>query len=96
MMPFWEGQSVGIIPPGEDAKGKPHKNRLYSIASSRYGDVFDGRTVSLCVRRATFWDDALGAEDPSKKGVCSNYLCDAAPGTDVKMTGPSGKVPRGA
>jgi len=36
-MPFWEGQSVGIIPPGVDAKGKPHKNRLYSIASSRYG-----------------------------------------------------------
>merc|ERR1711990_930095 len=30
--------------------------------------------------------------DPAKKGVCSNYLCDAAPGADVKMTGPSGKV----
>jgi len=24
--------------------------------------------------------------------VCSNYLCDATPGTEVKMTGPSGKV----
>ena len=26
------------------------------------------------------------------QGVCSNYLCDATPGTEVKMTGPSGKV----
>ena len=24
--------------------------------------------------------------------MCSNYLCDATPGTEVKMTGPSGKV----
>jgi len=92
MMPFWEGQSVGVIPPGVDAKGKPNKNRLYSIASSRYGDALNGKSVSLCVRRATFWDEAMGAEDPAKKGVCSNYLCDATPGTDVKMTGPSGKV----
>ena len=34
----------------------------------------------------------LYAEDPAKKGVCSNYLCDATPGTECKMTGPSGKV----
>jgi len=50
-MPFWEGQSVGIIPPGVDAKGKPHKNRLYSIASSRYvcmyGGGVGGRTPSM-------------------------------------------------
>lgn len=26
------------------------------------------------------------------QGVCSNYLCDAQPGDEVKMTGPSGKV----
>jgi ferredoxin--NADP+ reductase len=44
------------------------------------------------VRRATYWCPELGAEDPAKKGVCSNYLCDAQPGDDVKMTGPSGKV----
>merc|ERR1711966_638474 len=25
------------------------------------------------------------------KGVCSNFLCDAKPGDDVKLTGPSGK-----
>ena len=26
---YVEGQSIGIIPDGEDAKGKPHKLRLY-------------------------------------------------------------------
>lgn len=51
-----------------------------------------GNTASLCVRRATYWDPELGKEDPAKKGVCSNYLCDATPGLEVKLTGPSGKV----
>mmetsp|Transcript_27540 Transcript_27540/g.110335 ORF Transcript_27540/g.110335 Transcript_27540/m.110335 type:complete len:231 (-) Transcript_27540:626-1318(-) len=64
----------------------------YSIASTRYGDDMTGQTASLCVRRATYWDPELGREDPAKKGVCSNYLCDADPGLEVKLTGPSGKV----
>lgn len=35
-MPFWEGQSYGVIPPGTNPKnGKPHNVRLYSIASTR-------------------------------------------------------------
>ena len=91
---YWEGQSLGIIPPGENPNkpGKPHSVRLYSIASTRYGDDLDGNSVSLCVRRAVYWDKELGREDPAKKGVCSNYLCDATPGTEVKLTGPTGKV----
>merc|ERR1711869_195358 len=28
----------------------------------------------------------------AKKGVCSNFLCDATPGTELMLTGPSGKV----
>lgn len=92
-MPYWEGQSYGVIPPGTNPKnGKPNSVRLYSIASSRYGDDMTGLTTSLCVRRATYWDPEMGAEDPAKKGVCSNYLCDAKPGEEVKLTGPSGKV----
>ena len=95
-MPYWEGQSFGVIPPGMkvNSKGKevPHGVRLYSIASSRYGDNFDGKTATLCVRRATYWDADLGREDPEKKGICSNFLCDAKPGTVVQMTGPTGKV----
>lgn len=61
--------------------------RLYSIASSRYGDSFDGNTTTLCVRRATYTDPETGKDDPAKKGICSNFLCDAAPGTEVLMTG---------
>merc|ERR1711968_324543 len=92
-MPYWEGQSYGVIPPGTNPKnGKPHTVRLYSIASSRYGDDMTGITGSLCVRRATYWDPEMGKDDPAKKGVCSNFLCDTKPGANVKMTGPSGKV----
>lgn len=95
-IPFHEGQSYGVVPPGikVNSKGKemPHGVRLYSIASTRYGDNFDGQTASLCVRRATFWDNEKNAEDPAKKGLCSNFLCDAKPGDEVTMTGPTGKV----
>lgn len=72
-----------------NSKGKevPHGVRLYSIASSRYGDSFDGKTTTLCVRRATYTDPETGKEDPAKKGICSNFLCDAKPGTEVMMTG---------
>jgi len=48
--------------------------RLYSIASTRYGDDAKGSSVSLCVRRALYWDADTGAHDPAKKGVCSNFL----------------------
>jgi len=92
-MPYIEGQSYGVIPPGTNPKnGKPNKVRLYSIASSRYGDDMTGTTTTLCVRRATYWCPEMGKEDPAKKGVCSNYLCDAKAGDVVKLTGPSGKV----
>jgi ferredoxin--NADP+ reductase len=91
--PYWEGQSWGVIPPGVREKdGKPHSVRLYSIASSRYGDDMTGNTGSLCVRRATYWCPELKADDPAKKGICSNFLCDTQPGDDVQMTGPAGKV----
>lgn len=84
---YVEGQSIGIIPEGEDAKGKPHKLRLYSIASTRHGDNMAGNTVSLCVRQLEYKNDA-GEEI---KGVCSTYLCDIEPGSKVKITGPVGK-----
>jgi ferredoxin--NADP+ reductase len=92
-MPYYEGQSYGVIPPGTNPKnGKPNGVRLYSIASSRYGDDMTGNTASLVVKRATYWCPELQAEDPAKKGICSNYLCDAKPGDKVMLTGPSGKV----
>ncbi len=83
---YVEGQSIGIIPAGEDANGKPHKIRLYSIASTRHGDDFAGNTVSLCVRQLQYEKDGQTID-----GVCSTYLCDIAPGEKVKITGPVGK-----
>merc|ERR1719453_1826239 len=92
-MPYWEGQSYGVLPPGTNPKnGKPNTVRLYSIASSHYGDDMTGTTTSLCVRRATYWCPELKADDPAKKGVCSNFLCDTKPGDELSATGPSGKV----
>ena len=32
-------------------------------------------------------DPETGAEDPAKKGLCSNFLCDAKPGQEIMMTG---------
>jgi ferredoxin--NADP+ reductase len=91
--PYWEGQSWGVIPPGVREKdGKPHSVRLYSIASSRYGDDMTGKTGSLCVRRATYWCPELKDDDPAKKGICSNFLCDSQAGDEVQLTGPAGKV----
>jgi len=84
---YLEGQSIGIIPPGLDAKGKPNKLRLYSIASTRHGDDVDDKSVSLCVRELEYKNDA----GETIKGVCSTYLCALKPGDDVQITGPSGK-----
>lgn len=87
------GQSLSIIPPGVDAStGRNHKPRLYSIASTRYGDLLDGNTISLCVRRAEYYDPITGVVDPTRKGACSNFLCDIAPGQEVMVAGPVGKT----
>lgn len=83
---YVEGQSIGIIPDGTDAAGKPHKLRLYSIASTRHGDDMAGNTVSLCVRQLEY-----EKEGETIYGVCSTFLCDIKPGAKVKITGPVGK-----
>jgi ferredoxin--NADP+ reductase len=84
---YLEGQSIGILPPGTDANGRPHKLRLYSIASERLGDKGDGSTLSLCVKRAITIDES-GKEH---QGVCSSFLCDLAVGDTAQLTGPVGK-----
>lgn len=92
-MHYVEGQSLSVIPPGVDAKtGRNHKPRLYSIASTRYGDLLDGNTISLCVRRAEYIDPVTGEKDPAKHGVCSKFLCDIKPGDKVSVAGPVGKT----
>lgn len=85
---YVEGQSIGIIPDGTDKNGKPHKLRLYSIASTRHGDDLDDKTVSLCVRKLEYRDPKTGDK---VEGVCSSFLCGLEPGAPVQITGPVGK-----
>ena len=85
---YIEGQSIGIVPPGVDDKGKPNKLRLYSIASTRHGDNLDEKTVSLCVRKLEYKDPETGEQ---VEGTCSSFLCGLEPGDEVSITGPVGK-----
>lgn len=75
--PVLEGQSIGIVPPGVDAKGEPHRVRLYSVASPRHGERPNHNNLSLTVKR-----------EPN--GVCSTYVCDLKRGDKVSVTGPFG------
>ncbi len=55
--PVLEGQSIGVLPPGATADGRPHHARQYSIASPRDGERPGYNNVSLTVKRvsATAW-----------------------------------------
>ena len=83
--PVLEGQSIGIIPPGVDAHGKPHHPRMYSVASPRGGEREGYNNLSLTVKRMTEGDDGQPFH-----GVCSNYVCDLKKGDTVQVTGPFG------
>ena len=83
--PVIEGQSVGILPPGTDAKGKPHHVRLYSVASPRDGERPGYNNIALTVKRITEDNDGKPV-----KGVASNYLCEVKKGDEVRVTGPFG------
>ncbi|MBU6413492.1 MAG: hypothetical protein KGS45_08460 [Planctomycetes bacterium] len=85
---FKAGQSFGVIPPGVDANGKPHKLRLYSIASPTRGEDGKGQVLSTTVKRTI---DEHWETHKLFTGVCSNYLCDLHVGDQVKVTGPAGK-----
>ena len=75
--PILEGQSIGILPPGKDEHGKPHRMRLYSISSARDGERPNHNNLALTVKR-------------EEKGVASNYICDLKKGDEVKVAGPYG------
>ncbi|MCL4763241.1 MAG: benzoyl-CoA 2,3-epoxidase subunit BoxA [Burkholderiales bacterium] len=83
--PVLEGQSVGIVPPGTDAAGRPHRARQYSVASPRNGERPGYNNVSLTVKRVTA--DHTGQ---AVRGVCSNYVCDLKVGDRVQVIGPFG------
>jgi benzoyl-CoA 2,3-epoxidase subunit A len=75
--PVLEGQSIGIVPPGQRADGRPHDIRLYSIASARDGEKRNGNNLGLTIKRV-------------EGGVGSNYMCDLKVGDKVAVTGPFG------
>ncbi len=77
MLPVLEGQSVGIIPPGVAASGKPHDMRLYSVASARDGEKRNANNLGLTIKRVA-------------GGIGSNYMCDLKVGDKVQVTGPFG------
>jgi benzoyl-CoA 2,3-epoxidase subunit A len=83
--PILEGQSIGIIPPGVDASGKPHYIRMYSVASPRGGERDGYNNLSLTVKRVV-----QNHEGQSVRGIGSNYLCDLQKGATVQVTGPFG------
>ena len=83
--PVLEGQSLGIIPPGVDANGRPHHARQYSIANPRDGERPGYNNVSLTVKRVT--EDYDGKP---VRGVASNYVCDLKKGDTVQVIGPFG------
>lgn len=82
------GQSFGVIPPGQDPNGNPHKLRLYSIASPTKGETGDGTILATTTKRLIDegWDN-----HELFLGVCSNYLCDLDEGAPITITGPVGK-----
>ena len=82
------GQAFGILPPGEQENGRPHKLRLYSVASPSSGDETARFVMATTVKRVIEeWEE----EGELYLGVCSNYLCNLRPGDEVKLTGPSGR-----
>ena len=85
IMPVLEGQSIGILPPGNDANGKPHHARMYSIASPRDGERPGYNNLSLTIKRVL--EDHQG--NPVK-GVASNFMCDLNVGDQVEVIGPFG------
>ncbi|MCG2587345.1 hypothetical protein [Rhodohalobacter sulfatireducens] len=82
------GQTVGVLPPGEDENGRPHKLRLYSTCSPTGGEYGEGKIYATTVKREI---DEDWETQKLILGVCSNYLCSKKAGEKVLMTGPGGK-----
>ncbi len=83
--PVLEGQSIGILPPGVDEKGRAHHARQYSIASPRNGERPGHNNLSLTIKRVLEDHDGQPV-----RGVASNYMCDLNVGDKVQVIGPFG------
>ncbi len=93
---FHAGQSFGVITPGKDENGKPHKVRLYSLACPTWGEDGAGNVLSTTPKRLMDEHRPQRPGDDSHDhrlflGVCSNYLCDLNAGDEVSLSGPNSK-----
>ncbi len=82
------GQSIGVIAPGQDERGRAHAVRLYSVASPSAGEDGEGKIISTTVKRT------IDEDRETHKlflGVASNHLCDLQVGDEVRLSGPNGK-----
>ena len=83
--PVLEGQSIGIVPPGADANGRPHVARQYSVASPRNGERPGYNNVSLTVKRVTETTRA------GRCAACARTTCATCKvGDTVQVIGPFG------
>jgi benzoyl-CoA 2,3-dioxygenase component A len=83
--PILEVQSIGVIPPGASAQGRPHHARQYSVSSARDGEHPGFNNLSLTVKRVL-----ADRQGNPVRGVASNHLCDLKVGDKVQLIGPFG------
>jgi len=83
--PVLEGQSIAIVPPGQDAQGRAHHARQYSVASPRNGERPGYNNLSLTIKRVL-----ADHQGNPVRGTASNYMCDLKVGDKVQVIGPFG------
>mgnify|MGYP001179585893 CR=1 FL=1 len=82
------GQSIGVLAPGTDAKGRPHAVRLYSVASPRRGEDGHGNIISPAVKLT---GDGRGKTPGPSPGLRSNSPGHPKEGARTRLSGPAGK-----
>ena len=82
---FSVGQTIGVVVTGPHPMGNRFHTRRYSIASGHRVGEGDRIELELLVRRCFYVDEVSGERYP---GIASNFLCDAAEGQRVTITGP--------
>jgi len=86
-LPVLEGQSLGVVPPGADGKGRKHHMRLYSVCSPRDGERPNHNNIAFTVKRVVEQRD-----DGVFRGIASNYMCDLRRGDRIELMGPYGNT----
>jgi benzoyl-CoA 2,3-dioxygenase component A len=86
--PVLEGQSIGIVLPGTDANGRPHKMRLFSVSSPRDGERPNTNNLALTVKRVV----EPHPDGSIFRGLASNYVCDLKQGDKIQVAGPFGST----